>query len=117
MQKTSVLTICGLGLADRELLVRPVAERRVAGALAAAEPDLLRLAHAELHRLELGRLVRAVAERLAPGLPAAAPPVVTGGELHGVGRRLRNHRFGHGASPRKHWGPGSWRSACSGRGR
>src|SRR6266851_3312933 len=78
-----------------EGLVRAVAERLVAGALAAAQPELLGLGHREFHRRKLRSLVRAVTERLAFGTPAAAPPVVAGGKLYRVGGLLRDVRFGH----------------------
>src|SRR5258708_14467216 len=66
-------------------------------ALAAAQPDLLRFGHRELSRSEFGGLVRAVAERLALGLPAGTPPVVAGRKLHRERGLLRNHRLGHRA--------------------
>src|SRR3990172_8055392 len=76
-----------------QLLMRAVAERLVAGALAPTQPDFLRLGDGELDRRELGHLVRADAERRALRLPALAPPVVAGGELHRVRPLLRDHRL------------------------
>src|SRR3712207_6855620 len=54
---------------------RAVAHRRLAGALAAAEPHRPVLGRLVLQRRELGALVAAVAERLLAALPARAPPV------------------------------------------
>src|SRR5207244_7604091 len=79
--------------------MRAVAERPPASVLAAAEPELLRFADAEFRRCELRAFVRAVAERLALRAAAGAPPVVARGELHGVGRALRDQRFGHARPP------------------
>src|SRR2546425_1317395 len=81
-----------------QALVRAVAEGHRLGALAAAQPYLLRLAHGELHRPEVGFLVRAVAEGLAPGPPACTPPVVARGELDGVRSPLGDVRFCHAPS-------------------
>ena len=79
--------------------MRAVAERAAGGALAAAQPQLLRLGDDELRGRELRALVRAVAERLALGPAAGAPPVVSRGKLHGVRRALRDQRFSHARSP------------------
>src|SRR6266849_930854 len=78
-----------------EGLVRAVAEGLVAGVLASAQPEFFCLGHREFHRRKLRPLVRAVTERLAFRTPAAAPPVVTGGELYRVGGLLRDVGFGH----------------------
>src|SRR3954452_11619869 len=52
-----------------------IAERRARGALAGAEVHHARALGDPFHRLEPGALVRAVAERLRLGAPAAAPPI------------------------------------------
>src|SRR6267154_648428 len=75
--------------------VGAVAERLVAGTLAAAQPELFRLVHGESHRRKFRPLVRTVTERLAFGTPAAAPPVIAGCNLYGVGGLLRDVGFGH----------------------
>src|SRR5262245_50458690 len=58
-----------------QLIMTVVAERRRLGALAGAEHHRAGARGGPFHRLERGALVRAVAERLALGAPAAAPPV------------------------------------------
>src|SRR4051812_34479554 len=90
--------LAGLGGLGRQRLVGAVAERHRLRALAAAEPHFLRLAHGEPDRLQLGLLVRAVAEGLAARAAAAAPPVVPRGKLDGVRATLRDMRLCHDAS-------------------
>src|SRR5437762_11677811 len=58
-----------------QVLVAVVAEGRVLGALAGAERHRARARRLPFERLEAVALVRAIAERLALGTPAAAPPV------------------------------------------
>src|ERR671934_528631 len=82
-----------------KLLVRAVAKRTAAGALAAAQPELLRLRDGEPRRRERRALVRAVAEGLAPGAPAGAPPVVARGEFHREGTALHDERLRHAFLP------------------
>src|SRR5678815_565470 len=83
------------GAPDLKCLVSTVAERLIAGTLAAAKPELFGLGHGEFHRRKLRPLVRTVTERLALGTPAAAPPVVAGRKLYRVGGLLRDVGFGH----------------------
>src|SRR5712691_10420888 len=78
-----------------ERLVGAVAKRRVAGMLAAAQPEFFGLGYPEFHRRELAALMRAVAKRLAFRTPTAAPPIITGGELDCVRGFLRDMGFGH----------------------
>src|SRR5262249_59191515 len=58
-----------------QLLMAAVAHGPIAGALAGAEPGLLRLLRLPLDRRKPRALVRAVAERMALRAPAGAPPV------------------------------------------
>src|SRR5262245_23777802 len=58
-----------------KLLVATVAHGPIPGALAGADPGLLRLLRLPLDRRKPRALVRAVAERLALRAPAGAPPV------------------------------------------
>src|SRR5215475_12353896 len=60
-------------------LMAAVAHRAAAGALAGAEPSLLRLLSLPLDRRERRALVRAVAERLRLRAPAGAPPIALAG--------------------------------------
>src|SRR5262249_51130317 len=62
-----------------QLLMAAVAHGPIAGALAGAEPGLLRLLRLPLDRRKPRALVRAVAERLALRAPAGAPPVALAG--------------------------------------
>src|SRR5262245_5610430 len=55
--------------------MRVVADRRLPGLLAGAQERAPIALHVPFHRLDAGALVRAVAERLALGAAAAAPPV------------------------------------------
>src|SRR5262249_58405308 len=57
-----------------QLLMAAVAHGPIAGALAGAEPGLLRLLRLPLDRRKHRALVRAVAERLALRAPASPPP-------------------------------------------
>src|SRR5438132_7940519 len=82
-----------------ELLVRAVAERATASVLATAQPELLRLRDGEARGRELRALVRAVAEGLALGAAAGAPPVVARGKLHRVRAALRAERLRHAFPP------------------
>src|ERR1700704_5939382 len=109
----------GQRLRSNQLLVRAVAERLVAAVLAAAQPHLLRFADGELDRREFGALVRAVAEGLALGAAAGAPPVVPRGKLHGVRWLLRDRRIRHRVLPVTSTSrvPDSFRSECAGRGK
>ena len=77
-------------------LVGAVAERLLARCACSrtATPSAPRSTR-ELHRRERPALVRAVAERLALGLAAGAPPVIAGRQLDGIGRLLRDQRVGH----------------------
>src|SRR5256714_856963 len=61
------------------------------------EQNNQRLDHGELDRLEIGFLVRAVAERLAARAAAGTPPVIPRGQLDGIGSSLGDVRFGHDA--------------------
>src|SRR5258705_8872658 len=79
-------------------LVGAVAERLIAGALAAAQPEFLGFGDGEFNRCEFGGLVGPVAERLAFRAPTAAPPVVAGCELDRIGGFLREVGFGHDLS-------------------
>ena len=62
-----------------------VAEGRVLGLLAVAEPDLLRFGQRELLRAEARAFVAAVAARLMAAQAAGAPPVVSSGQFNGDG--------------------------------
>src|SRR6266850_2302409 len=77
-----------------------VADRPARGALAGAEIDHAGALGRPLHRLEAGALVRAVAERLRLGTPAAAPPVGFA-RLDADEQRLpaADFRFAHCAPP------------------
>ena len=61
-----------------------VAERFVAGVLAAAQGQRRLGGDGEFHGRELAALVGAVAEGLVGGSAAGAPPIVAGLELHDV---------------------------------
>ena len=62
-----------------------VAEGRVLGLLAVAEPDFLRFRQRELLRAEARAFVAAVAARLMAAQAAGAPPVVSGRQFNGDG--------------------------------
>src|SRR5665213_154299 len=73
-----------------------VAHRRLAGRLAAAEPDLCGLLGGVHHRGEAGALVRAVTKRLSRAAAASAPEIAfTGFDGDAVGRLLRWDRSVH----------------------
>ena len=67
-----------------------VAERRVLGLLAVAEPDLLRLRQVELLRAKTGALVAAIAVRLVTAQATGTPPVVSGWEFDGDGLFIKD---------------------------
>lgn len=70
-------------LYESERFVAAVAERRVLGLLAVAQPDFLRLGQVELLRAKTGALVAAVTIRLMPAQAAGAPPVVSSRQFNG----------------------------------
>ena len=75
--------------------MRSIAERRVLRMLAAAPGDGFRFGDIDLLRREAGAFVRAVAERLALGTSAGAPPRRAGPRFLYEGRFLGNDRFAH----------------------
>ena len=75
-------------------LVAAIAEGRVFGLLAVAEPDLLFLLQGELLRPEAGAFVAAITHRLVAAESAGAPPVISGFEFDGAGLVVVN--FGEG---------------------
>src|SRR5581483_1285422 len=86
------------------LFMRAVAERRVLAAFAGAEEDALRLRRDVLDRREFGVLVGAVAERLARGQAAGAPPQLLARRHLDRSRRFAaNRRFAHVALPASVW--------------
>jgi len=70
--------------------VAAIAERRVLGLLAVAQPDLLRLGQIELLWAQSAAFVAAVAHRLMSAQAAGAPPVVTSGQFNSDGLFLVN---------------------------
>ena len=77
-------------LYDSERLVAAVAEGRVLGLFAVAQPDLLRLRQVELLRAKTGALVTAIAVGLVPTQAAGTPPVVSGWEFDGDGLFIKD---------------------------
>jgi hypothetical protein len=80
---------------SRQPAMTAVAEWRVLGMLAAAPRDGFGLGDLHFLRREAGAFVRAVAERLAFGLAAAAPVISAGFNFLNNGRFLRNFWFAH----------------------
>src|SRR5579862_2945206 len=77
-----------------------IAQRRSPGAFAGAEIALARSLGNPLQRLEVGHLVRTVAERLRLGAAAAAPPVSLAlDDVDDDRFASANVRFAHAAPP------------------
>src|SRR5689334_9002429 len=68
-----------------QCLVGPVAERRILGALAAAQFSGFGLRDGKFFRRKPGDFVRPIAERLFLRAATGAPPVVAGCEVYGIG--------------------------------
>jgi hypothetical protein len=70
---------------DSERLVAAIAERRVLGLLAVAQPDLLGLRQIELLRAKTGAFMAAVAVWLMAAQAAGTPPVVSSRQFNSDG--------------------------------
>jgi hypothetical protein len=86
--------------------VAAIAEGRVFGVLAVAEPDLLGFGEIELLRAETAAFVAAIAHGLMTAQTAGAPPVIAGREFNSNGLFFVNfgkifHRSEFGRSVRK----------------
>jgi hypothetical protein len=71
-----------------ELIMAAIAEWFVLAVLATTQRDLGVLPDFKLHRCDIGRFVRAIAERLGLGTATGAPPVGAGGEFQDKWRFL-----------------------------
>jgi hypothetical protein len=100
--------ILGIQVLLAYLLVRAIAQGRVAGSLAGTEKIAIVFLRLELHRGKLSPLVRTVAKGLFLGTATGTPPHgVTGLKLDGPGLGVRDIGTRHGSPPDKaafYWG-------------